>query len=55
VCLRCSERLGAFGGSELGLFSEAAKRRSGAIESPSLLPPVDPLLRDTEEVDSGVS
>src|SRR5919112_332302 len=35
--LRCSGRSGAFGGSELVLFSEAAKRRSGAIESPSLV------------------
>src|SRR5215217_9688020 len=33
--LRCSERSGAFGGSELRLFSEAPKRWSGAIEPPS--------------------
>jgi hypothetical protein len=35
--LRCSERSGAFGGSDLGLFSEAPKRRSGDAEPPSLL------------------
>jgi ribosome-binding protein aMBF1 (putative translation factor) len=45
ACLRCSERSGAFGGSELGLFSEPAKRRPGAIESPSLS-----LLADLQEL-----
>jgi hypothetical protein len=33
--LRCSERSGDFGGSDLRLFSEAPTRRSGDVEPPA--------------------
>jgi hypothetical protein len=38
MCLRCSERSGAFDESDPGYFSEASKRRSGEeIEPPPSL------------------